>query len=62
MSINNFCAEYNLGAEVLEGLTALKFQIGDDHQIITPEVLSEVHFACHHWVWFCQAYQKYKHK
>ena len=45
--------EYNLGEEVLEGLTALKFQMGDDHQTVTPEAPSEVYFACHHWVQFC---------
>ena len=61
ISIEDFCAEYDLGAEVLDGLTALRFRIGDDHRTITPEVLSEVHFARHHWAWFCRAYRKYKH-
>jgi len=60
-SIIDFCTEYRLGDEVLDGLTALKFQMGDDHREITPESLSEVNFAQHHWKRFCKAYSKYKH-
>ena len=61
MNIIDFCGEYKLGGEVLEGLTALKFQIGDDHREITPEMLLEVKFAPHHWKRFCKAYSRYKH-
>lgn len=61
IGVDDFCTEYNLGAEVLDGLTALRFRIGDDHWTITPEALSEVHFAPHHWGRFCRAYRKYKH-
>jgi hypothetical protein len=57
----DFCEEYNLGNEVLKGLEALSFQMGDDHREITHEMLSEVGFACHHWKRFCKAYSKYKH-
>lgn len=60
-SAKDFCKEYELGDEVLAGLTALKFQIGDDHREITPELLHEVKFARHHWKRFCKAYSKYKH-
>jgi hypothetical protein len=61
ISINDFCNEYSLGNEVLDGLIALQFQIGDDHREISPELLLEVKFARHHWKRFCQAYSKYKH-
>ena len=60
-SIADFCTEYNLGTEVLEGLTMLQFQIGDDHQEITSKSVLEAKFAQHHWKQFYQAYSKYKH-
>jgi len=60
MSINDFCMEYNLGVEVLDGLVALQFQIGDDHRVVDPEVLSKAGFARHHWARFCREYRNYK--
>ena len=60
-SVTDFCQEYNLGDEVLSGLNALQFQMGDDHREISPEQLDKVKFARHHWKRFCRAYSKYKH-
>lgn len=45
MTTAEFCGKYNLRDEVLQGLTVLRFWIGDDHREITPESLLEVKFA-----------------
>jgi len=60
MSIDDFCMEYNLRVEVLDGLVALQFQIGDDCWVVAPEVLSKAGFAHHHWAQFCREYCNYK--
>jgi hypothetical protein len=61
VNVADFCQEYDLGDEVLNGLNALQFRMGDDHREVTPGVLDKVQFARHHWKRFCQAYSKYKH-
>ena len=61
VSVADFCQEYDLGDEVLGGLNALQFRMGDDHREISPELLDRAKFARHHWKRFCQAYRKYKH-
>ena len=60
LTFDDFCREYNLSAAAKEGLTTLRFEMGDDPSIVMDVEYKKVVFQALSWDCVRCAYHKYK--